>query len=192
MRQKIRQVGKKLYIFLKERYDKTDSAVYLLLLVNTFVVGGLCFLEIGIPRVAAFFLFGTLATLAVVLAVWIAGKLLKLFLYRGEKHLVTLSFLIVFICYFCLSAGMGIVPKWQSVVTAVVIFGIAVVFIRSLFALVLCKGKRRSVLAICTLSGLAFMLILLFVFSDGFDDTYVASYLMLGQDKGWDKAELLR
>lgn len=181
MKKGIVTVLKRIKEYIRIRYEGTDRAVYILLLATAFLLGSLSFLEIGIPKWLAFPLFGSLAMAAVALFVWLGSWLLHVCLYRGERHLIVLGILFGCILYFCMSARMKIVPKVQGVLAAVFVFIICDLFVRSLYAMVYCKKRNRSVFVLCVGSGLLFAAFLIFMRSEGFEDAYIDKYIGLGR-----------
>lgn len=178
------------------RYENTDEAVYILLLIVAFLLGSLSFLEIGIPKWAAFFLFGFAAALVTSLSVKILSRILHASLYHGERHLLVLVILFGCIFYFCMSARMKIVSMQQGLLAAVFIFGISIVFVRSLYAMIRNKKRNRSIFVLCTCGGLLFAAFLILLQSEGFKDTYIDDYLHLStiaddQKETWQETDNL-
>jgi len=181
MKKKYSQTVEKIKNYIGMRYGGTDRAVYVLLLLTAFLLGSFSFLEIGIPKWIAFPVFGLLAVAATALAVRVGSWILRGCLYHGERHLITLGLLFGFICYFCMSARMDIVSEAQGMVTAVLVFLISILFVRSLYAMIHDKKRNRSIFVICLASGLLFGAVAVLIRSEGFEDTYVEEYVKLNR-----------
>ncbi|MBR1693142.1 MAG: chlorophyllase, partial [Lachnospiraceae bacterium] len=113
------------------------------------------------------------------LIVKIGSWILRICLYRGEKHLIVLVILFSCIYFFCMFACMDIVTGLQGGIAAVVVFVSFILFARSLYAIVRLKRKSLSVFIICIVSGLCTLAILVITIGSGFEDSYVKEYIKL-------------
>lgn len=192
MMQKIKSFLAGMKEYIRNRFDRTDQAVYMLLLFTAFLLGGFSFLSVGLPKWLAFFLFGSLTVILVVLAVELGSVVLKALLYRGSRHLLVLVLLFYLIYTFCMWARMDIVSEAQGTLVAIGIFLISILFVRSLFAIVRNKKRNRSLFVLCMGSGLLFTGILALILSEGFEDSYIEEYLKLNQVKQSQETDVLR
>ena len=181
MKHKIKSLLTDMKEYIRIRYDGTNKAVYALLLFVAFLLGGFSFLSIGLPQWLAFFLFGSLAVVIAFLVVEVGSLLLKVLFYQGNKHFLVLAILFYLIYCFCMWARMDIVSENYAIMVAVFIFLISIFFVRSFYAIVFQKKRNRSLFVYCMGSGLLFVAILVFIMSEGFEDSYIQEYLALNQ-----------
>ena len=126
MKQKIKSLFSKIKEYIHVRYDRTEKAVYFLLLFVAFLLGGFSFLSVGLPKWISFILFGSLSVVLAIVVVEAGNLILKVLLYGGRKHFLVLAILFYFIYCFCMWARMDIVSENQAIIVAVCIFLISI------------------------------------------------------------------
>jgi len=171
-----------------EEYNGTEKVFYGLTLLIAAAACALLLGEAGLPRPLGYLLGATaglgLAAAALNLGSLLLNALLRFLLRRGTAFLICTAAVTVGLGYGLYESCRGNIPRWGCYCAALVMVLIVRSFVQCLWLLAAKRKQGAFIWVSGILTGALTLVICLFIFGNGFDESYTDAYLQLGKAAG--------